>query len=92
MNGGSSSIKFAIFDEGSTLNRTLNGSIQRIGVSETAFEFHDSHNNHRGGQAIDAVDFQAAIAFLVPWLDEQIGLSSIEAIGHPRAVCMRGAA
>ena len=58
------------------------GSIQRIGMSEPAFEFHDSLNNHRGGRAIDAVDFQAAIAFLVPWLDEQVGLSSIDAIGH----------
>ena len=28
------------------------------------------------------MDFQAAIAFLVPWLDEQVGLSSIDAIGH----------
>lgn len=44
MNGGSSSIKFAVFDEGPTLNRTLNGSIQRIGMSETVFEFHDSLN------------------------------------------------
>ena len=37
INGGSSSIKFAIFEAGDPLSRILGGVIDRIGLPEAAF-------------------------------------------------------
>ncbi len=37
INGGSSSIKFALFEAGDSLRRILEGSIERIGLPETAW-------------------------------------------------------
>ncbi len=34
INGGSSSIKFALFEVGSSLQRVLSGAIERIGTPE----------------------------------------------------------
>jgi acetate kinase len=34
INGGSSSIKFALFDAGDSLRRILSGGIERIGLPE----------------------------------------------------------
>ncbi len=82
VNGGSSSIKFSIFEARKTLDRTWSGKIDRIGLSETTFEFHDLLKNKRSRQIIDAVDFRAATDFLIQWLDDQIRLSSIDAVGH----------
>ncbi len=82
INGGSSSIKFAVFDERRMLSRTLAGTIDRIGISEPTFEFHDSLKNKRDRRTIDALDFQAATNFLVQWLDERVGLSATDAVGH----------
>ncbi len=82
INGGSSSVKFAIFEGSDTLRRTLAGTIDRIGLSETTFEFYDSLRNKRGGRTIDAVDFRSATNFLVRWLDEQVGMPPLDAVGH----------
>ncbi len=81
VNGGSSSIKFSIFDARETLNRTWSGKIDRIGLGATTFEFHHSLKS-QGRQAIDVVDFRSATDFLVQWLDDRVGLSSIDAAGH----------
>ncbi len=82
INGGSSSIKFAIFEGSDTLRRTLAGMIDRIGLSETTFEFFESLKKQRGVRTIDAVDFRAATNFLVQWLDAHVGLPTIDAVGH----------
>jgi acetate kinase len=37
INGGSSSIKFALFDADHTLQRILTGSVERIGLPEAVF-------------------------------------------------------
>lgn len=82
INGGSSSVKFAVFEGTEPPIRILEGKIDRIGLNETTFKFHDSLKNQRCGQTIDAVGFRAATDFLVRWLDDQIGLPSIDAVGH----------
>jgi acetate kinase len=82
INGGSSSIKFAVFGGMEPPIRTLMGTIDRIGLNETTFKFHDSLKDQRGGRTIDAACFGAATDFLVRWLDDQVGLPSIAAVGH----------
>ena len=37
INGGSSSIKFALFEAGDSLRRILEGGIERIGLPEATF-------------------------------------------------------
>ena len=38
INGGSSSIKFALFEAGDSLRRILEGGIERIGLPEATFQ------------------------------------------------------
>ena len=37
INGGSSSIKFALFEDGDSLRRVLEGEIKRIGLPQATF-------------------------------------------------------
>ncbi len=48
INGGSSSIKFAIYQVGEPLERKLDGKIDRIGLSGTTLTFNDSASNPSG--------------------------------------------
>ena len=41
INGGSSSIKFALYQAGEPLKRGLYGTVDRIGMSGTNLTFHD---------------------------------------------------
>ena len=41
LNGGSSSIKFAIYANGEPLKRGLYGAVDRIGMSGTTLKFND---------------------------------------------------
>ena len=41
INGGSSSIKFALYQAGEPLKRGLYGTVDRIGLSGTNLTFHD---------------------------------------------------
>jgi acetate kinase len=38
INGGSSSIKFALFEAGDSLRRVLEGGIERIGLPDAIFQ------------------------------------------------------
>ncbi len=82
INGGSSSIKFAVYEDCETFSPTLKGTIKRIGLKDAIFVFHDLLNDQHDIRTIDADDARSAIAFLVRWLDKRIGLKTIDAIGH----------
>ena len=47
INGGSSSIKFALYQVGEPLKRGLYGKVDRIGLSGTNLTFHDPMENQR---------------------------------------------
>ena len=82
INGGSSSIRFALFDVGDSLERRLSGKLDRIGQSNSTFTFRDHAGNQNGSRAITAPDHAAAIEFLVSWLEEHVSFNSLSAIGH----------
>ncbi len=42
VNGGSSSIKFALYQTGEMLKRTVYGKVDRIGLAGTNLSFHDA--------------------------------------------------
>jgi acetate kinase len=82
INGGSSSIKFALFRIGETLARSLHGKIDRIGLPDTRLSFNDQTNNNQGEFALSASNHQSAADALIDWLEAQAGFASITGIGH----------
>jgi acetate kinase len=82
INGGSSSIKFALYQTGEPLVRILNGKIDRIGLHGTNFTFNSTTSNDRNCLNIDVSDHKAAANFLIDWLEKQKGFSSIMAVAH----------
>ena len=82
VNGGSSSIKFALYQVGEPLKRKLYGKIDRIGVSGTSLTFHDADGNPSASRKLAAADHKSAANFLIGWLEKQNDFESVRAVGH----------
>jgi len=82
INGGSSSIKFVLYQSGQPLARKLYGKIDRIGLSGTNLTFKDSTANQQQTHNIAASDHKSAAMFLIDWLEKQNGFASVQAVGH----------
>lgn len=80
LNGGSSSLKFALFASGTTPRRELSGKIERIGLGASTLSviFADGRRQRSG---VDASDHAAAARALLAWFAEQ-QLPPVAAIGH----------
>ncbi len=75
LNGGSSSIKFALYQIGDPPKPGLRGIVERIGLHGTSFTFKDPVRKQHEELGIGELDHRSAASFLLDWLDEQIGLS-----------------
>ena len=82
INGGSSSIKFVLYQTGEPLERKLSGKVDRIGLSGTKLTFRDPTGTHPDNLSFAAVDHQSAANNLLDWLEAQPGFASIQAVGH----------
>ncbi len=82
LNGGSSSIKFALFSGADCANRTLHGKIDRIGIAGTALTAVIAGQTAAVEIKLAAGDFAAAILFLVKWLEERQLLNTVIVLGH----------
>ena len=82
INGGSSSIKFALYRVAKSLQRGLHGTVDRIGLAGTQLIFNDPASNEQSTRGIEAADGSAASSFLINWLEERVGLASLAAVGH----------
>ena len=82
INGGSSSIKFALYQRGDPPKRGVQGKIDRIGLPGTSLAFHNPTRDQRESQVIGDKDHAAAAHFLCDWLAQRIGFDSIGAVGH----------
>jgi acetate kinase len=82
INGGSSSIKFAVYPALEPLKRKLYGTVDRIGMSGTSLTFHLPVTNQQDCRSLDAIDHRSAATFLMDWLEEQDGFESVRAVGH----------
>jgi acetate kinase len=81
INGGSSSIKFVLYEVGEVLERKLHGELDRIGLSGTSLTFND-HGDTPDGRRL-AVPCDASVtSFLLDWLEAQTSFASIRAVGH----------
>jgi acetate kinase len=82
INGGSSSIKFAVYAAEEPLKRRLNGAIDRIGIGGTILKFSAPGSNHGESGSVAVPDNQSAAHFLIDWLNKQIGFDSMLGVGH----------
>jgi len=82
INGGSSSIRFALYQVGEALERRLYGKIDRIGLSGTSLTFNDPATNQQSSRSLAASDHKSAANFLIDWLEEQNGFEAVQAVGH----------
>ncbi len=82
INGGSSSIKFAIYGSGKSLTRKLSGHIDRIGQPNTRLSFTDPMTGEPDTTPVDAHDFPSAVNSLMDWLEKQPIFTRINAVGH----------
>jgi acetate kinase len=82
INGGSSSIKFALYQAGEPLKRGLYGTVDRIGLTGTNLMFHDADGKPAASRQLAAPDHKSAANFLMDWLEGQNGFESIRAVGH----------
>jgi len=82
INGGSSSIKFALYQTGAPLQRRLAGKVDRIGLSGTNLTFSDTSRDQQGSLGIEAADHGSAADFLIDWLEQQAGFTHVGAVGH----------
>ena len=83
LNGGSSSIRFAVYESGQPLRRRLAGKIDRIGASGTTLSVTQSpeHAAPRPRRVV-AVDHRDAADVLLRWLEAQPIFASVRAAGH----------
>ncbi len=81
INGGSSSIRFAVFEAG-PLRQRLAGKIDRIGLSGTNFVVSDPAGAPTATRRLAAADHRTAVRFLLDWLEAQPIFASVGAVGH----------
>jgi acetate kinase len=82
INGGSSSIKFALYQAAEPLEQRFVGKVDRIGLSGTNLTFNDPTRSQLDSRSIQVSDHRSVAHFLIDWLEEQDGFSSVEAVGH----------
>ncbi len=82
INGGSSSIKFAMFEAGDPLQRILEGGIERIGLPETTLKVKGLDPADNFSRLVTAPDHTVAVAALMDWIEERTGRDALAAVGH----------
>ena len=82
INGGSSSIKFALFEVGDSLRRILEGGIERIGLPEAALRVKGLNQADNVSRSVAAPNHKAAMGALIDWIEERSESDALTAVGH----------
>ena len=82
INGGSSSIKFALFEAGDSLRRILEGEIERIGLPEATFVVKGLNEADNFTRSVTAENHTEAVGVLIDWIEERIRCGELTAVGH----------
>jgi len=82
INGGSSSIKFALYQLGEPLARKLYGKVDRIGLPDTNLTFNNPIGNQQASRSFGTSHHKSAANSLVDWIEEQDGFTLVRAVGH----------
>jgi acetate kinase len=82
VNGGSSSIKFALFESTKSLQRVLIGRIEGIGLSHGQFAVKGAKSSDNFSRSIVAKAHADAVDILMDWVAERIQHGELAAVGH----------
>ena len=82
INGGSSSIKFALFEAGDSLRRVLEGQIERIGLPQATFVVKGPDKAENFTRSVKAANHTEAVGVLMDWLEGRIQRGELTAVGH----------
>lgn len=82
INGGSSSIKFAMFEVGDPLRRILEGGIERIGLPKATLRVKGLAQADNFSRSVNAPDHTVAVGALMDWIEERSKRDSLTAVGH----------
>src|SRR5688572_6400816 len=81
VNGGSSSLKFALFRAESPAQRLVDGKIERIGLPRTTLTTQRPAEKPET-RSVDALDQRAAVGSLLSWLADESEEQRLTAVGH----------
>jgi acetate kinase len=82
INGGSSSLKFALFRAGRPPGRLASGRIERIGLPGPILTLEDRSSARTERRAVDAPDHASCVPILAGLLADRVRFDAIGAIGH----------
>jgi acetate kinase len=82
VNSGSSSIRFALYQIGEPMERILAGKIDRIGLSGTNLTFSEASHGQQVSLEVVIPAHSSAASFLIEWLEQEMGLAHVSAVGH----------
>jgi len=82
INGGSSSIKFAMFEAGDSFRRTLEGGIDRIGLPEATLRVKGVNEADNFSRPVTAPNHTVAVGALMDWIEKRTGRDALTAVGH----------
>jgi acetate kinase len=82
INGGSSSIKFALFETGESLQQILAGTIERIGLPDASLRVKGLNPADNFSRLVTATDHTVAVGMLMDWIEERSGRDVLTAVGH----------
>jgi acetate kinase len=82
VNGGSSSLKFALFEAGDSLNRILEGGIDRIGLPSAIFHVKAPDPNDSFSRPVTAPNHTVAVNTLMDWIEKRNDKATLIAVGH----------
>ena len=82
LNGGSSSIRVAIYATEGKLRLQLAGKVDRIGLRGTSLTVMNPAGSRALTLPLAATDHRAAVGHLLDWLETQPAFASVTAVGH----------
>ena len=82
INGGSSSIRFAVYAARATLEPQLHGAIERIGLEGTSLRASGATLQEPLHRTIDASTHRDAAGSLLDWLEARPQFADVKVVGH----------
>lgn len=82
LNGGSSTLRFALYTVEPALHEVLRGKVERIGLPDSNFTISDAKGQIAQRHHVAVPDHAVAISCLLEWLGTRYPSLSIRAIGH----------
>ncbi|MGA3065361.1 MAG: acetate/propionate family kinase [Tepidisphaeraceae bacterium] len=82
VNGGSSSIKFAVFTSQAEPQRVFSGQVERIGAPGSRLTASRDPSAQPDTRAVNAATFHEGVQTIVNYLRERLGSSAVGSIGH----------